>query len=227
MTRYDSHEHKVRQKKFLDHSAGVIKSLAKIYTTKAMVDFGTAEDTLIATLMSARTRDEQVLLAYPRLRAKFPTLSDLASAPVVSIEKTIGTIGLFRAKARAIKGLAQILLEKYHGHVPQTMEELIKLPGVGRKTASCVLWYAFGIPAIAVDTHVFRLAHRLGWAKKATPEKVEKELALVVPRELWGEMNRVFVQFGRTICLPGKPKCWKCPVRELCPYKHKTADPHE
>lgn len=206
-------------------SQTVLTRLKKIYPAKAMVDFGAAEDTLIATLLSARTRDEQVLAAYPKLRAAFPRLQDLADASLPDLEKTINTIGLFRAKARAIKALAQILIEKYDGQVPKTIEQLIELPGVGRKTASCVLWYAFSIPAIAVDTHVFRLTHRLGWARGKTPEEVEKELAIVVPRALWGEMNRLFVQFGRTVCLPGNPKCWKCPVRELCPYPNKTPEP--
>lgn len=187
-----------------------------------MVDFGTAEDTLIATLLSARTRDEQVIAVYPGLRAAFPRLQDLADASVEAIASKIHAVGFYRTKARAIKSLARLLLEKYHGRVPKTLEELVELPGVGRKTASCVLWYAFGIPAIAVDTHVFRLAHRLGWVKGKAPEVVEGELAEVVPRALWGEMNRLFVQFGRTLCLPGRPRCYTCPVADLCPYPHKT-----
>ncbi len=203
-------------------SRAVLTRLQKIYRNKAMVDFGTAEDTLIATLLSARTRDEQVIAAYPGLRAAFPRLQDLAQAPVEAIAAKIRTVGFFHAKARAIKGLARILLEEYQGQVPRTMEELVELPGVGRKTASCVLWYAFGLPAIAVDTHVFRLAHRLGWARGRTPEEVERELAKVVPRALWGEMNRVFVQFGRTLCVPGRPRCYACPVADLCPYPDKT-----
>ncbi len=203
-------------------SRAVLTRLQNIYRNKAMVDFGSAEDTLIATLMSARTRDEQVIAAYPGLRAAFPRLRDLADAPVEAIAAKIRTVGFFQTKARAIKGLAHILLEKHQGQVPRTMEELVALPGVGRKTASCVLWYAFGIPAIAVDTHVFRLAHRLGWSQGRTPEEVERALSRVVPRALWGEMNRLFVQFGRTLCLPGRPRCYGCPVADLCPYPDKT-----
>ncbi len=200
----------------------VLTRLQKIYRDKAMVDFGRAEDTLIATLLSARTRDEQVIAAYPGLRSAFPGLRDLADAPVEAIASKIRTVGFFQAKAKAIKGLARILLETYQGQVPRTMEELVELPGVGRKTASCVLWYAFGIPAIAVDTHVFRLVHRLGWARGRTPEEVERALAKVVPRALWGEMNRLFVQFGRTVCRPGRPRCEACPVASLCPYPNKA-----
>lgn len=200
----------------------VLERLQKLYRAKAMVDFGTAEDTLIATLLSARTRDEQVIAVYPRLRAAFPRLQDLADAPLPALERAIGSIGLFRAKAKAIKRLARMLLDKYGGRVPKAIEELTRLPGVGRKTASCVLWYAFGIPAIAVDTHVFRVTHRLGWAKGAVPEEVEQELATAVPRDLWGEMNRLFVQFGRTVCKPGVPRCYVCPVADLCPYEPKN-----
>ena len=195
----------------------ILTHLAKTYTAKAMLNFGGPEDVLMMTLLSARTRDEQVIAAYPKLRKTFPRLVDLALAKQSQIEHEIQTIGLFRSKARAIKSLANILIEQFDGVVPPSMEELIKLPGVGRKTASCVLWYAFNIPAIAVDTHVFRVSHRLGWAKGKTPERVEQELAKVVPHPLWGEMNRIFVQFGRTVCLPGKPRCAICPVRDLCP----------
>ncbi len=209
----------------LSRSAAILKRLAKIYTAKAMVDFGTAEDTLIATLMSARTRDEQVIVAYPKLRKAFPHLNDLAKADVATIAEQIRSVGFYTAKARAIKALAIMLLEKYDGKVPRTMEGLVELPGVGRKTASCTLWYAFGIPSIAVDTHVFRLAKRLGWATGRDVVEVEKELSRVIEKKLWGEMNRLFVQFGRTICLPGTPKCWQCPVRELCPYPRKTPEP--
>ncbi|MBP7134396.1 endonuclease III [Patescibacteria group bacterium] len=201
--------------------------LAKQFTGKAMVDFGTPEDTLIATLLSARTRDEQVLRAYPGLRATFPTLQDLAEASPKEIAVPIKTIGLYQNKARAIQGLARLLLEKYNGVVPQTMEELIELPGVGRKTASCVLSYAFRIPAIAVDTHVLRIAHRLTWARGRTPEKIEEELKVLFPKRVWNEVNRVGVAFGRTICLPGKPRCWQCPLRDLCPYQPKTLEPHK
>lgn len=196
----------------------LIRVLAKRFPGKAMVDFGTPEDTLIATLLSARTRDEQVIAAYPRLRALFPTLSDLARAPIAALERAIGTIGLFRAKARAIKTLARILLDEHGGNVPKTMDALVRLPGVGRKTASCVLWYAFGVPAMAVDTHVFRIAHRLGWARGKDALAVEHELRAFLPPTVWGEANRVFVQFGRAICKSGVPLCEICPAVQLCPY---------
>jgi endonuclease-3 len=202
-----------------------LRLLSSAFLGKAMVDFGTPEDTLIATLLSARTRDEQVLSVYPGLRARFPRLEDLANAHWQEIAGTIARIGLYQNKAKAVKALAVLLLEKFGGNVPQTMEELVTLPGVGRKTASCVLAYAFNIPAIAVDTHVFRIAHRLQWAIGNTPEMVEAELKELFAKKDWIEINRMGVKFGRAICLPGKPRCWQCPVRHLCPYEDKTPDP--
>ncbi len=200
----------------------IIKILEPLYPAKGMVDLGNPEDTLIATLLSARTTDEQVLKVYPGLRKRFPRLQDFAKADVTDIEKCISSIGLYHNKARAIKALAVRLLEVYDGHVPKTMEDLVTLPGVGRKTASCVLWYGFKLPAMAVDTHVFRIAHRLGWAKGKDSVTVEQELMRVVPQDLWGPVNRIFVQFGRDVCKPTTPQCWRCPVRDLCPYQPKT-----
>lgn len=202
-----------------------IQILDRRYPLKGMVDFGNAEDTLIATLLSARTTDKQVVKVYPSFRKAFPTLKDLARASVTDIGKHISTIGLYRNKAKAIKGLAKKLIKEHDGQVPKTMEELTALPGVGRKTASCVLWYAFRIPSVAVDTHVFRITHRLGWAKGGSPEKVERELKALVPKNHWGKINRAFVHFGRDICKAGTPECWHCPVRDYCAYKNKTPKP--
>ena len=186
---------------------------------------GNPKDTLLATLLSARTRDAQVVKVYPGFLKKFPTLTSLAKADVREIMKPISTIGLYKNKARAIKALAIRIINVYDGHVPSTMEELVTLPGVGRKTASCVMWYGFGKAAMAVDVHVFRIAHRLGWAKGKNPEIVERELMALIPEKYWGEVNRAFVQFGRDVCRPGKPQCWRCPVAEQCPFQPKTKEP--
>ncbi len=203
----------------------IIRTLEPLYPAKGMVDLGNPEDTLIATLLSARTTDAQVLKVYPGLRKHFPTLQDFADANVKNIEASIASIGLYRNKAAAIQALAKRLLEAYKGKIPDQMEDLITLPGVGRKTASCVLWYGFRKPAMAVDTHVFRIAKRLGWAKGKNPLEVEGELMSLVPRDLWGPVNRIFVQFGRDVCKPGIPQCWRCPVRDACEYKDKTLTP--
>ncbi len=205
--------------------ATVLKILTKRYTSPAMIDFGNAEDTLIATLLSARTTDAQVVKVYPGLRKTFPTLQSFADASEADITKGISTIGLNRQKAKAIKALARILLTTYGGKVPSIMEQLVELPGVGRKTASCVLSYAYNIPAIAVDTHVFRITKRLGWAKGNNALTVETELRKTVPEKLWNGINRAFVPFGREFCKAGKPLCYVCPVREYCAYKNKTKAP--
>jgi endonuclease-3 len=200
----------------------VLRILEKRYQQKADMQMTTAEDTLIGVLLSARTTDVQVLKMFPRFRDIFPDWRSLADASAETIARQLTGIGLFRSKARALHGLAKRILEDYGGKIPRTMEELVSLPGVGRKTASCVLWYVFGIPAMAVDTHVFRISRRLGWAIQNTPEKVERELMDRVPKNAWGDVNRILVQFGRDLCRPGKPQCWRCPVARYCPYPHKT-----
>lgn len=206
-------------------ASNVIRKLGKIYPQKGDMDLGNPADTLLAVLLSARTTDKQVLKVFPAFRKRFPSWSSLARADVNAIGKTINTIGLYKSKAKAIKGLAQKILKDFNGRVPDTMEDLITLPGVGRKTASCVLSYVYQTPAVAVDTHVFRIARRLGWAKGTSPAKVEKELMALVPKSLWNEINRVFVHFGRDICIGGrKPKCWKCPVAQWCAYEPKTKE---
>ncbi len=191
------------------------------YPAKGMVDLGNPEDTLMATVLSAQTTDLQVLKVYPGFRKRFPRLEDLAAASQEEVEPAIASINYYRHKATFLRGIAQRLLETYRGQVPDTMEALLTLPGVGRKTASCVLWYGFQKPAMAVDTHVFRIAHRLGWASGNSAETVEQELMRVVPRRWWGTLNRIFVPFGRDICRARKPECWRCPVAHLCPFEPK------
>ncbi len=203
----------------------VIEILKRDFPGKGAVELDRAEDVLLATVLSARTRDEQVLKVYPKLRKKFPTLVSLTKASVPEIADTIKEIGLYRAKAKSMKGIAEALLRDHQGKVPDTTGTLIALPGVGRKTANCVLCYAFKKPAIAVDTHVHRIANRLGWTRTKDPLKTELALMRLIPKDLWLHVNRVFVQFGRTICIPGRPRCWKCPVARFCAYPHKTPKP--
>jgi len=199
-----------------------IAALKKAFPGKGAVELDRPEDVLLATVLSARTRDEQVLKVYPKLRAAFPKLEDLAAAGTSAIEKPLSEIGLFRAKARAMKGIARSLIRKHGGEVPRTREELIALPGVGRKTANCVLCYAFRKPAIAVDTHVHRIANRMGWVRTKDVEATEEALMRLIPKDLWLHVNRVFVQFGRNVCVPGRPRCWKCPVARSCAFPDKN-----
>lgn len=203
----------------------VISTLSKRYPQKGDMDLGNPKDTLIGVLLSARTRDSQVLKIYPAFQKAFPTFASLAASTPRDIEKSISTIGLYRSKARAIHRLSRMIVEEYGGKVPGRMEDLIRLPGVGRKTANCVLSYVFGQDTICVDTHVFRIAHRLGWSKGKNPERVEVDLERLTPVKWRSIINRTFVRFGREICQPRVPKCEICPVREWCEYgKARMAD---
>ena len=188
------------------------------------MDLGNPKDTLLGVLMSARTMDKQVLKVFPAFKKRFPTFQSLADSSPQEIGTYISTIGLYKTKARAIHGLARIVLEKFGGKVPGTFDDLITLPGVGRKTANCVLSHVFEQDTVCVDTHVQRIANRLGWSKGKSPERVERDLMRVVPQKLWREINRTFVQFGRDVCKAPTPQCWRCPVREMCPYQPKTAE---
>jgi endonuclease-3 len=203
----------------------ILKLLGRIYKGSGMTDLGNPEDTLLATLLSAQTTDVQVLRVYPVLRKRFPTLKTLAEADWQSIAQEINSVGLYRTKAKAIKKLAQVLLDEFGGRVPSTMEELTRLPGVGRKTASVVLSFVFHQPAIAVDTHVLRIAKRLGWSKARDPKKMELDLRALVPEKQWSEINRILVPFGREICQARQPQCWRCPIADLCPYPNKSPKP--
>lgn len=181
-------------------------------------------EVLISTIISQRTRDENTDIASSRLFAKYPTAKAIASAKVTYIAKLIKAAGFYNQKAREIKAVCKILVGEYCGVVPNSRELLEALPGVGPKTAGCVLVYGFGIPAIPVDTHVFRISHRLGLAdaKAKTPEETEKELETVFDRKDWLVVNEYFVRLGQTVCRPIGPKCAECPLRDVCPTGKKT-----
>lgn len=153
--------------------------------------------TLISTLMSARTKDDTTLLAAQRLFKKAPDFATLDKLSISEIEKTIYPVGFYKTKAKHIKELARTVLSSYGGKVPKTQKELITLPGVGVKTANLVLNRAFGIPAIAVDTHVHRISNLLGWVHTKTPEQTEKELIRILPKKYWSDANRLMVSIGR------------------------------
>ena len=173
---------------------------------------------LVATLLSSRTKDVTTIPIVKKLFATYQKPEDFLLASLPELENALYGIGFYRVKARQVKQLSRIIIEKNHGNVPDTFEELTSLPGVGRKTANCVLAYAFGKPAIAVDTHVHRIANRLGWVKTKTPEETEAALQKIVPKALWKEVNKLFVDHGQRICVPRIPKCPRCPIREFCAY---------
>jgi endonuclease III len=171
---------------------------------------------LIGTILSQRTRDEATDVASARLFARYPDPARLAAADPRSIEPLIRETGFYRTKARAVRDCAREILERFHGVVPRTMEELLSLPHVGPKTANCVLVFGYGIPAIPVDTHVHRIANRLGVVHTRTPEETEARLREVVPERYWIPLNPLLVQHGQNVCRPVGPKCPECPVADLC-----------
>ena len=178
---------------------------------------------LIGTILSARTRDENTTRTIKRLFSRFKTPEDLASADIDEIKKIIYSIGFYNVKAKRIKQVAQTIVEKFSGHVPFDINKLLELPGVGRKTANCVLVYAFKKPAIPVDVHVHRISNRLGIVSTKTPEQTELELSkLVDDQKLWIKINDTFVMYGQNICLPVRPKCAVCNLKKFCNYYYKS-----
>ena len=173
---------------------------------------------LIRTILSQRTRDDNTDRATAQLFDEYPTLEDVASATPEELEPLIRPAGFYHVKARRIIEVSQMLQEEYGGVVPGKMEELLLLPGVGRKTANCVLVYAFQKPAIPVDVHVHRISNRLGLVDTKTPEETEVELERIVPRKYWIELNDLMVQFGQTICRPVNPLHEICPLADICLY---------
>lgn len=177
---------------------------------------------LIATVLSQRTRDENTIIAADKLFKKFNTAKKLANADFKTIKRLIKNVGFYNQKAKRIIKISKILLKNYKGSVPKNLNELLSLPGVGRKTANCVLVYGYRIPAIPVDTHVHRISNRIGLIKTKTPEETETALMKVVPKKYWIDLNELFVRHGQTICLPIKPKCNICPIVKECRYKYKN-----
>ncbi len=177
---------------------------------------------LISTILSARARDEVTEVIAEKLFEKYPTAQKLANADAKEVKKIIKRIGFYNAKTKNIINSAKMLLEKFDGKVPDTMEQLIELPGVGRKVANCVLVYSFQKDAIPVDTHVHRISNRLGWVKTKMPEDTEQALEKLVPRKHWQLINDTFVAHGKTICAPISPFCSKCPIYKYCKRRGVT-----
>ena len=177
---------------------------------------------LIGTILSARTRDENTTRVVNKLFARFRTPQDLASADIDEIKKIIHSIGFYNVKAERIKQVSQTLVVKFGGQVPSDIDSLLELPGVGRKTANCVLVYAFDKPAIPVDVHVHRISNRLGLVSTKIPEQTELELSKLVDKRLWTKVNDTFVMYGQNICLPVRPNCTVCDLKRICRYYSST-----
>jgi len=172
---------------------------------------------LISTVLSARTRDANTKMATEKLFKKYNTPKLIAEADIEELQELIKSSGFYKVKAARIKEVSRIIQEEYEGNIPKKYDKLIKLPGVGSKTANCVLVYAFRIPAIPVDTHVHRISNRIGWVKTKTPEGTEKALKEKIPKDQWIRLNRLFVKFGQQICIPINPKHDLCPIEHSCP----------
>jgi len=199
--------------------------LAETYPdARCELDFTTPLELLVATVLSAQCTDARVNLTTPALFAKYPDARAYAEADIADLEDLVRPTGFFRNKAAAIKGIGIALTEAYDGEVPRTLEELTALPGVGRKTANVVLGTAFGIPGITVDTHVGRLARRLGWTTSRDPVKVERELMEMFDEGRWIMLNHHLIFHGRRCCFARKPLCGQCPLAEYCP-SYPTGEP--
>ena len=172
---------------------------------------------LIATILSLRTQDKTTHRALARLFEAAPTIEKILELDEAEIARLIYPVGFYRQKARQLKQVACILKERYHGNVPSSEEELLELPGVGKKTAALVLGKGFGIPAVCVDTHVHRISNRLGLVKTKTPEQTQAALMALLPKPFWVEWNDLLVALGQTLCHPTSPKCSVCPIAGLCP----------
>ena len=201
----------------------VMAILAKTYPdARIELEASTPLELLVATILSAQCTDERVNAVTKELFPRYRTAHDWARADPARLEREIFSTGFYRAKARSILGMAGALLERHAGEVPRTVDELTGLPGVGRKTASVVLGNAFGIPALAVDTHVFRVSQRLDLARGEDADEIHDQLCAVLPRPSWTQATHLLIWHGRRTCFARKPNCPACTVRALCPWPGKT-----
>jgi endonuclease-3 len=202
-----------------ERMGAVIHGLKRTYPdAHCELNSSTPLELLIATILSAQCTDKQVNIVTEPLFKKYQSAADFANAPVVEIEKDIRRIGLFRSKAKNIRACCQVLVDRYVGEVPETMDELVALNGVGRKTANVVLGNAFNLNiGVVVDTHVARLAQRLGFTKETTPEKIEQALMKLTPQNDWAMLSHWLIWHGRRRCSARKPDCANCEICDLCP----------
>jgi len=203
------------------------RELALIYPdAHCELDFTTALELLVATILSAQTTDKRVNMVTPIVFAKYPTAADYAAADRAEMEQIIQSTGFYRAKTTSLIGLGQALCERFGGEVPPRLKDLVTLPGVGRKTANVVLGNAFGVPGITVDTHFGRLARRFGWTAQDDPEKVEQEVGALFPKAEWTMLSHRLIWHGRRVCHSRRPACGACGIARLCPsYGEGPTDP--
>jgi endonuclease-3 len=208
----------------LDRIAAILKALDEAYPEAVCaLTHSSPWELLVATILSAQCTDVRVNMVTPELFRRFPTPAAMAKATLPQLEDLIRSTGFFRNKAKSIQGASRKIVEEFGGQVPQTLAELITIPGAARKTANVVLGVCFGkAEGVVVDTHVFRIARRLGLAKSDTAEKVEQELMQILPQDRWIAFSHQLIHHGRQVCDARKPKCDRCNLEQLCHSKDKT-----
>lgn len=200
-------------------AGAIYRKLKKLYpTAHTALEHHDAYQLLVATILSAQCTDERVNKTTPALFARYPDAATLAKSKQEDVEKIVHSCGFYRAKAKNIRGAAQVIVEQFGGKVPDTMDQLLALPGVARKTANCVLGNCFGKNiGVVVDTHVKRLAFRMGFTKHADPVKIERDLMAMFPQKNWTMLSHLLIYHGRQVCMARGPKCDRCPIAALCP----------
>lgn len=201
----------------------IVDTLAEAYPdARVGLDFTTPFELLIATILSAQCTDERVNQVTPHLFAKYPGPQDYLRVPVEELEVDIHSTGFYRNKARNIQACCQELIDRFGGEVPTTLDELVSLPGVGRKTANCVLSNCWNIPGITVDTHVTRLSNLLKLTTSTDAVRIEFDLMKLIDRDRWNTWNHLIITHGRRTCIARRPKCDICPIVNLCPSSHRS-----
>jgi endonuclease-3 len=217
----------------MDSMSSIIKKMEKILHDKKPYRFTAlkqlqAEESgdpfkiLIGTILSSRTRDENTTKVVKTLFKRFRNAKELAEGNIEEVKQIVHSIGFYNVKAKRIIEVSQLIVKRFDGKVPNSIEKLLELPGVGRKTANCVLVYGFNIPAIPVDIHVHRISNRLGLVNTKTPEKTEIELSNIIDRRYWLKLNSTFVMYGQNVCLPVTPNCKLCKLKKICKFYHST-----
>lgn len=203
----------------------ILQILDQTYSgAKCSLDFNNPLELLVATVLSAQCTDERVNQVTKSLFKKYRTAKDYANAPLEELEDDIRSTGFFRNKAKSLKNCGAALVEQHRGKVPPSLERLVELPGIGRKTANVILGTAFKIPGIVVDTHVGRITQRLGLTRERDPVKIEFDLMEVIPKDRWTAFSHQLIQHGRKICFARKPRCMRCPLLEQCDFGQFAAD---
>ncbi len=198
----------------------IVETLKEMYPdAKCSLDFSTPFQMLVSVVLSAQCTDERVNKTTPSIFSKYSTPQDFADMDIELLEELIHPCGFYKTKAKNLKRTAQILVEKYDGIVPNNMEDLMSLPGVGRKSANVIMLEAFDLPqGIAVDTHCKRIANRLGFSSESDPAKIEQDLLKVIPKEYYKDVNHIFIWHGRNVCTSQKPKCDSCKLQQYCKF---------